>query len=461
MTEVNLFVLSSFAFVSILAILFTGKQYGWTALLIVSLVFGFFVFGNNFLLLVLMSGCVYFSALLIAKKPSYLKYAAGIFLLPLLAAKLVHRSSHFNIAENSLVFNDADISWENWLIITGLSYFIFNALSYLIDVKRKYIKEETNFFRLLLYLVYFPAFFSGPLHRYKYLQHQFNGVALLKENISKGGRLFLWGLFKNMVIAQRLFFVLQSMNTVEITGAYMLLQGLVFFLYLYANFSSFIDMVLGISQLFNVQLKGNFHNRVYLSSSRQQFWRGWHITLNEWFKDYFFFSVAKYDKKRIFTNWILMATFLLIALWHGFTLVLLVWGLMNGLWIILEKKSSGFQIKRQSVRTTLGVMYHLFFASILALVFISPDIAKTANNLFIEPAFMPVDFLILQKKNLLILVSGFVIMDFFNAKAGAKRMDNFMGELNGFTRWVVYTILILFVLLFGQTGNIANYYIRF
>jgi alginate O-acetyltransferase complex protein AlgI len=257
------------------------------------------------------------------------------------------------------------------------------------------------------------------------------------------------------VVAQRLQFVLQGMET---SGVYVLLQGLVFFLFLYVNFSSFIDIVQGIALLFNLTLKSNFHNRVYMACTRQQFWQGWHITLNEWFRDYFFFSVVKYDRQRRFTNLLLLLTFLLIALWHGFTLVLFVWGLLNGCWIIAEKKLMGKWQPENWWQRALGRIYHLSLASVLAALFITPSLPWLLQQLCSQSR------LSFDKGNgfvLLVLAIAFAGMDWLNQKAGDQRMDLYLQSRPYWQRIGIVGGLLVAIFLFGLTNSIANYYMRF
>jgi alginate O-acetyltransferase complex protein AlgI len=423
----------------------------WIALLLASIAFYALLYSWQTLWLLAMALITYIGARQIRKIPGSVVYLVPLLLLPLVLEKATHLTPHYIMGSQGVNPNAA----TNIALIIGLSYFTFNAISYLVDVKRRYIEPERSFPRLLFYLLFFPALLSGPLHRYKFINNQLNDIGWSLQSLSNGSVLLLWGFFKNMVVAQRLQYML---NGTEATGWFVLVQGLLFFLFLYVNFSSFIDIVQGIALLFNLQLKSNFHNRVYMACSRQQFWQGWHITLNEWFRDYFFFSVARFDKQRRYTNLLLLLTFLLIALWHGFTLVLLVWGLLNGCWIITEKKWMG---KWQPVtwwQKTAGRLYHLGLASVLAALFITPSL----GSLFTR--FIDHGHLSLAKGGgyvLMVLVIAFVGMDWLNAKAADKRMDLYLQTLPYWQRTTLCGALLVAVFLFGLTNSITNYYIRF
>jgi alginate O-acetyltransferase complex protein AlgI len=357
-----------------------------------------------------------------------------------------------------------DISPDNWISlfqIAGLSYFTFNSISYLIDVKRKYISPEKNFFLLLLYLTYFPAIFSGPLHRARYLLLEFQNIEVTDRSITKGLRLILWALFKNMVIAQRIFLLMTRFQNSEMGGIYYFLVGLLFFLYLYCNFSSFIDFFQGVSQILNIRLKHNFKNRVYFSASRQEFWKGWHITLNQWFRDYFFFVISAYDKKRRYTDILLLITFLLIALWHGFSMVMVIWGLLNGLWIVIEKKVDFKKWQATSFRKVAGIVYHLSIATLLALIFISPEPGFLYEKVFVHPAQLPANFIDEYLMSILVIIICLGIMDYHYAKAKDSTFDEYLDKKPRFLRWFIYVKLVLIILTFGTSAGVENYYIQF
>ena len=385
----------------------------------------------------------------------------SLILLPLFLSNLIVGESHFQEFQRSFEHSNANLlgvtNWRSFIQILGLSYLSFNAISYLIDVDRRYIEPEKNFFKLLLYLIFLPLVFSGPLHRYQYLSQHFEGIEVTNDSLSRGFRLALFGFFK-MLIASRLFEFLVKLQSTSISGLYYLLVGTLFFFFLYLSFSSFIDLSQGIVQLFGIRAKDNFSNRVYFSSSRQEFWKGWHITLNHWFRDYLFFPLAKRDRKRRFTDVILLITFLAIAVWHGFTIALLFWGIANGVWIILERKMS-FKLSGK-LKSVLGPFYHLVLSSLLALIFISSDISETFKRL-VGPTHFPSDFINTFGINPIIVLGCFLLMDFHNMKANDKRFDDYLENKSTIYRWAVYLKLTFILMFLGTSFDIGNYYNQF
>jgi alginate O-acetyltransferase complex protein AlgI len=457
MTSINLVLASLFTLVTILATLLVNKQNRWKVLLLTSLIFYYVVVDEKIIVVLILAFVTYQFGQWIHSGKNVTWIAVVLLLIPLLLLKGKTDGNHF------VNYRTMDISPDNWfsiLQIVGLSYSTFNSISYLVDIKRKYIEPEKNFFFLLLYLLYFPAIFSGPLHRASYLFEQFKNIEVNDHSISRGLRLILWGLFKNVVIAQRLFILMTQLQSSEIGGIYYLFVGLLFFLYLYCNFSSFIDFFQGVSQIFNIRLKNNFKNRVYFSSSRQEFWRGWHITLNQWFKDYFFYAISGYDRKRRCTDILLLITFLLIALWHGFTAVMIVWGVLNGLWIIVEKKFNFKTWRHPSFRKVVGVVYHLSIGSLLALIFISPQPHFLYDKIIVQPSRLPVNFEV-YFPSILIILFCLAIMDYHYARAKEITFDEYLDKKPQLLRWFIYFKLAMIILTFGMSAGVENYYIQF
>ncbi|RYY53738.1 MAG: hypothetical protein EOO09_16915 [Chitinophagaceae bacterium] len=461
MPKIDFLVLGLYILLSVLATLVCKPGQKWKGLLFTSLLFYSYLTGLQVLYVLALAAMVYGLSFFVHKHPSRSWITVVLILLPLLVLKVTDSGLHF--------FQDnpgaqAFVNYEKFRALfqfIGLSYFTFNALSYLLDIRRRYIEPERNPAMVCLYLLYFPCAISGPLHRAKYLFAQFRATGLSDRNLARGLRLILLGMFKQLVLAQRCSWLLQLLLASQLNGIYFLFAGLVFFIYLYLNFSSFIDIFQGVSRIFNVELKDNFRNRIYLAHSRQDFWGGWHITLNEWFRDYFFFPLAKRDRARRYTDLILLATFLLIALWHGVTRVFLVWGTLNACWIILEKKVNLQGLPFPRFLKVAGVLYHLGFASLLALVFITPDLRKLSSRLFTTDAHLPVSFFYENRNSLAIVAGGFVLLDLIYARAGKQRFDLFLENKPVWVRWGIYFLLAIIIICLGVLDSINNYYAQF
>lgn len=438
------------------------SQYRWVALLISSIVFYGLIVQSFIWILFVFSLIVYVGAELLSRKNNFSKskYRLILFLalLPLVAYKFLplffkNISSSFDQL--------ASFQLNNFHYVVGLSFFTFNGISYLVDIKRGYIQPERNFGLLLLYLSYFPHLLSGPLHRAKYLIPQFKtSICLTDQNFSNGFRLVLWGIFKKYVLAQNLKVLVDSIidHPDNFHGAYVLLAGFVFFLQIYCDFSSYIDIGQGISQLFGIRLQTNFDDRVYASSSRKQFWNGWNISINNWFKDYFFYPLTKFAVAQWQINSAVVLTFILVGLWHGITFSFILWGFLNGIWILSERYlKPSFGLINDNFKSSLGLLYHLLFASLIALVFRSNSLSLTFSSLF-DFDSSNAEVIPISKG----VIFGFLFMDFIYRKSNNKRIDDFIGGQKTYVRWLFYFVVIVFILMWGlNMRKNAFYYFQF
>lgn len=244
---------------------------------------------------------------------------------------------------------------HKYLLPIGLSYYTLQAVSYLMDVYWGRIPAEKSFFRLLLYLSYFPLLVQGPIHKYQKLSGElFAPKPFEAKNLKFGVQLMLWGYFKKLAIADNAApYVSQIFYEGGSFTGLPVFIGLVFYgIQLYCDFSGGIDVVRGLSQCFGVRLGENFR-QPFFSRSLAEFWRRWHISLGDFMKDYVFypFSLSKGAAKikkalkgkvsRKTSGRILAAignllVFTLVGLWHGTGSKYLGWGLYNGLILIFS-----------------------------------------------------------------------------------------------------------------------------
>jgi len=441
--------------ISIFLLSFFKKQkFRYWALLITSLSFYTLLIEEKVLILLAFGGWIFFAGKWIEKNRKSIKLlfiSIFIGLLPLLFFKYYAVLSY---------------KTTDTLYFVGLSFFTFNGISYLIDIRRKYIKAEQNFLFFLTYLSFLPQLLSGPLHRYKYLSKQIReSLSISDANFSTGFRLILWGVFKNYVLAQRLKILVDTIidNPSVYTGWYVWFGGFLFFFQIYCDFSSYVDIAQGMAQIFGIKLKNNFDDRVYAKTSRIKFWTGWHITLNHWFRDYFFFPLAKGVKKRYKINLLILVTFTLIGVWHGATMSFLLWGFLNGIWAITERTFQPyFLFIPEKIRNYLGILYHWFIASWVAVIFRTNDLQASFYSFLLttENKGSNEDSQTIIKY-LLIVVPLFFLMDWTYRRVKNKRIDIFLGKQNIYLRWFFYIILALSIFTFGLSTGGNHYYFKF
>ncbi|HPS01580.1 MAG TPA: MBOAT family O-acyltransferase [Candidatus Sumerlaeota bacterium] len=226
------------------------------------------------------------------------------------------------------------------LIMAGVSFFVFQAVSYLADVYLEVLEPEKHLGYYAVYLAFFPKLLQGPIERGDALLPQLHEpvAGFQYDNMRTGAVLFFWGLFKKIVIADHLAILVDPVfNDVHAFAQVPLrLATYAYALQLYFDFSGYTDMALGIGRLFNIRLTQNF-NSPYLATSMADFWRRWHITFSRWILDYIFkpLQMALRDWRLWGTALALLITFLFSGVWHGNTWNFVVWGGLHGLFLAM------------------------------------------------------------------------------------------------------------------------------
>ena len=215
----------------------------------------------------------------------------------------------------------------------GISYYTLQSLSYVIDVYRGKYKGENDIFKLALFIGYLPQLHEGPFGRYDaYIKDMCKNEPIKWNNFYNGCATILWGLFKIFMVANRAAIIADNVfSNKEYGGFTIFLGGVAFTLQLYAEFSGYIDLARGISEIFDIKLAKNF-DMPFIAKDVSEFWRRWHISLGEWFRDYVFYpvSTAKIFRKApdfITINCALLCVWFLTGLWHGASWKYVVYGL--------------------------------------------------------------------------------------------------------------------------------------
>lgn len=223
------------------------------------------------------------------------------------------------------------------ILPVGISFYTFQALGYTVDVYRKDIRAERNFFRYALFVSFFPQLVAGPIERSKNLLEQLREKhAFCPERIRSGLILMMYGFFQKVVLAEYLAIVVdQVYNTyTERTGFQLLIATICFAFQIYCDFGSYSNIAIGAARVMGFSLMENF-NTPYFAVSVADFWRRWHISLSTWFKDYLYIPLGG-NRKGTFRKQInLMIVFLVSGLWHGANWHFVIWGGLNGAYQVI------------------------------------------------------------------------------------------------------------------------------
>jgi alginate O-acetyltransferase complex protein AlgI len=252
------------------------------------------------------------------------------------------------------------------LIPVGISFYTFQTLGYLIDVYRGKIEPERHLGILTLFVSFFPQLVAGPIERAGHLLPQFRAKHdLSASGISDGLQRALWGMFKKVVVADRLAIYVDAVydSPADHRGLPVILATCFFAMQIYCDFSGYTDIALGVAKVMGYDLTENFR-QPYCSSSIAEFWRRWHISLSSWLRDYLYIPLggSRVPRWRWYTN--LMIVFLLSGLWHGANWTFVLWGGLHGLYYVFEawtqkardKLLQMLHMEESAVRAAIGAL---------------------------------------------------------------------------------------------------------
>lgn len=241
----------------------------------------------------------------------------------------------------------------------GISFFTFQALSYVIDVYRK-IPAQKNIVNLGLYISFFPQLIAGPIVRYTTIMDHITNRKVTMDLFSKGVIRFLEGFSKKIILANTFALVADTAFSSNPNNSVCMawLGAIGYTLHIYFDFSGYSDMAIGLGMMFGFRFLENF-NYPYISTTVTEFWRRWHISLGTWFRDYIYFPLggSKVNTKRMVFN--LFVVWLLTGIWHGANWTFIVWGVLYGIIITIEKLANiPCKIKCSSI--PIRLLYYVF-----------------------------------------------------------------------------------------------------
>ena len=356
------------------------------------------------------------------------------------------------LAARTLGMKDPEIA-----LPIGISFYTFQALSYLVDVYRKDAPVQKKFSGLLLYISLFPQLVAGPIVRYNSIAEDIYGRKVTAQGIEDGIFRFLIGLGKKVILANQLSEVSSTLlggNLSELSGLGALGGLLAFSLQIYFDFSGYSDMAIGIGKCLGFRFPENFNNP-YCCSSVTDFWRRWHMTLGSFFRDYVYIPLGGNRRHQIFN---ILIVWMLTGLWHGAYWNYVIWGLWFGLFLVIEKFTF---LKWKRFPSILTRIFSLVVVFLGWGIFYFEDFSKMKaffNALFCSQADFSLDSTVLLNNGWLLLVALLFCLP----------VNEFAAKISA-PKWCTVTLktivsgLILIVsaaLLVGATNN-AFIYTRF
>ncbi|MCP4157844.1 MAG: MBOAT family protein, partial [bacterium] len=458
----------------------TPYKYRWITLLTASYYFYYCWEPYYSIILAVSTTIDYVCALKIYKSPP--KKEKRYFLLLALATNLgllffFKYVDFFNSSlQSTLSFFNISYTSSNLNLIApiGISYFIFKKISYSVDVYREQVLPAKHIGKFALYISFFPQITAGPIDRAKHLLPQFDAIHQFDYSRITGGlKLIAWGMFKKVVIADRLTLLVNSVytNPQLHNGSSLIAATLLFSIQIYADFSGYSDMAIGFAQILGYNLSDNF-NRPYFAVSITEFWRRWHISLTTWLRDYLFLPIAYSVSRKIKTprllnikaeSWCyftgMLSTMLLCGLWHGAKWTFVLWGGFHGLLLYISFATKKIRKKwRKSIPKKIVPLYKIFrilftflWVSFAWIFFRADSIADalyiishlTDNSKTSSLSFINLD------TDLLIALAAIAFMLLFHL---FQPHDNIRSMLNGkplLLRWFLYILIVMSILNLG------------
>lgn len=366
----------------------------------------------------------------------------------------------------------------NILLPVGISFYVFQSLSYTIDIYRGNSAAERHAGKFALYVSFFPQLVAGPIERSTSLIPQIHKpLAFSEERLVSGLKLMLWGFFKKLVIADRLgMFVSYVYETPsQHNGITVILATVLFAVQLYCDFSGYTDIARGSARILGYELMINF-NRPLIAKSLRDFWNRWHISLTTWFRDYVLYSLPYVRNNRVvyaLFNLNLVITFLLMGLWHGASWTFILFGLFHGVFLVLETITENIRVKAYSLtgiserpwlKNSIGSFFTLLLVTISLYFFrantISDSFMMLSNSLDFTGTREAFAYMI--RNNELTFGILMIILLLLAEHLHAKRdLVQTVGSRSLSVRWALYSGFVFFILIFGVLHQQKFIYFQF
>ena len=276
---------------------------------------------------------------------------AGSFILNL-AILFFFKYFNFTIESINAVLSHTSLPAVNTsldvLLPVGISFYTFQALSYVIDVYRGEVPAQHNFWHMLLYISFFPQLIAGPIVKYRDIAAQITGRKETIRKFAAGIMRFCWGLGKKVLLANSFARVVDEIfkyGPYAVSRKALWLGAILYMMQIYYDFSGYSDMAIGLGKMFGFEFQENF-NYPYTAGSVQEFWHRWHISLSSWFRDYVYIPLGGNRKGAACTYRNLLIVFFLTGMWHGAGIAFILWGLYHGLFLILERVWLGKKLEK-------------------------------------------------------------------------------------------------------------------
>ncbi|MCR5089631.1 MAG: hypothetical protein K6C08_08975 [Oscillospiraceae bacterium] len=456
-------------------------KYRWCALLAASVTFYSFFGAEVLAIVAVIAVFSYYMAIMIenGKKKQKGKLILTVSIIALLAVLAFVKIGGRLASFRSLI-----------IVPVGISYFTLSIIGYLLEVYWNRMPAEKNLFHFLTFVFFFPKIIQGPISRYKYLGQQLKaGNRFSYTQVCYGIQLMLWGIFKKLVLADRLsvfmYGVYYDVYSYAEHGLILLLAMFASAFQLYFDFSGYTDIARGISQMFGIQLEQNF-NHPFFSRSAAGFWQRWHMSLSSWFKDYLFLPISRSSivknvskamgsrygaaaRKKTMIIFSTAAVWLATGLWHGTGINYIVWGMYwGGIIIASELLESTFEKSKRllhiKAESPFWMMFQIFRTFIIFTIgkLISAqntlyDVKLILSGILLNTHFQDIGLvsnIMLHRADYVVLFIGMITVFVISLlQEKGIRIRESISHWHAVPRWLFYSFSVSVVLLTGLYGK--------
>ena len=468
----------------------TALRHRWAILLIASCIFYMTYMPAYIFLLLFIISLNFGSAILMEQSNRRLRQVVFVLAITLnLSVLILFKYFNFFTENISLLANFLHWNYSVQILMVlvpvGLSFQIFQSLSYIFEVYSQRWEAEKHIGLYALFTLFYPTLLSGPIERPQTLLKQFHEMPSFEySNATHGLKRMAWGYFKKVIVADHLAVVVNQVYATpgDYHGLVLIIATVLFAYQIYYDFSGYSDIVIGAAQVMGFKLTNNF-TRPYFSASITEFWQRWHISLSTWIRDYMYYPTArsllalthrKHPRSiQLIVSIIVMG---LVGLWHGANWTFVIWGLLHGFYLGLE---GWFRAKHFAILSRLhlnqGVLNlfrvnltfscicfaWIFFRanSITDSIYVVTHLGQGINQPLIDIRRI---FAMLSSRDWIVTICGVVTVEIADWLTSNKHRVTEMLELRPFwLRWAFYYTFILIIIVFGKFANSRFLYFQF
>jgi len=420
--------------------------------------------------------CDYFLALKIARSKEISRKKLFVVLSVFVNLTILGFFKYFNFfassLESLLLFMGFSVHPRllNIILPVGISFYTFQSMSYIIDVYRGKVKPAVNILDFALFVSYFPQLVAGPIERASHLLPQvLSPRVITTEKFYLGMRLILWGLFKKIVVADRLALYVDAVygNVYNHSGITFALATLFFAFQIYCDFAGYSDIARGLGSLMGFDIMVNFRNP-YFANNIRDFWQRWHISLSTWLRDYLYIPLGGNRKGRLNTVKNILITMFLGGLWHGANWTFVIWGLLHGLFIVITKLAqesfSGFRaqlkINKLFCRAS-GILVTFAFVLLTWVFFRASGISEAYHILESVLSFSWGKLYIGSVSNIIYGVCAVIFLILMEIRAEKRGTADVLKFESSVMQYAVSYCIIFAIILFGVNKGQQFIYFQF